>query len=326
MLNWRDVLGMLPEPEAAPFPAPVFIVGCMRSGTTFLADKLSRHPQFLKIGSELREVWTKIGGASCIGRKSEGKTAEDADFEAAVNMAHYFSEFIQESKNLRRHLMRAKNAVRGKQGRIFYDWERIRPLNKSTQLINKISYIHRLFPQAQIILIIRELNGQSASMKAFMEHHYQKSGLIHYYPPEMDASWGQIPEKDISPAMKKTELYPENFKLIPSMWIRLNALALRAAGKLPDSAVCVVSYEDLVMDQENQLTKIFQFLNPDPRHSRYEKNISEEKIKVFNTTTQGDPLTKWKRQLDTSEISILEKQKETREYQFIMDELAKRKI
>ena len=52
----------------------------MRSGTTFLVDKLSSHPQLLKIGVELNQVWTDIGGASIKGT-CDHKVAADASAE-----------------------------------------------------------------------------------------------------------------------------------------------------------------------------------------------------------------------------------------------------
>ena len=57
----RELFGTHGEPRATPLEQPIFVTGCMRSGTTFLVDKMASHPQLLKIGVELNQVWTDLG-------------------------------------------------------------------------------------------------------------------------------------------------------------------------------------------------------------------------------------------------------------------------
>ena len=45
----RNAFGTHGEPAPKPLAAPIFVTGCMRSGTTFLVDKMATHPQLLKI-------------------------------------------------------------------------------------------------------------------------------------------------------------------------------------------------------------------------------------------------------------------------------------
>jgi len=40
---------------------PVFIVGCMRGGTTMLTDLLGRHPNIIHCPFELRMIWSRAG-------------------------------------------------------------------------------------------------------------------------------------------------------------------------------------------------------------------------------------------------------------------------
>ena len=81
----RNLFGTHGEPAARMTNAPLFVTGSMRSGTTFLVDKLSSHPQLLKIGVELNQVWTDIGGASIKGT-CDHKVATDASAEYTYQM------------------------------------------------------------------------------------------------------------------------------------------------------------------------------------------------------------------------------------------------
>ena len=50
---------------------------------------------------------------------------------------------------------------------------------------------------------------------------------INYLPSDEHACWTRIPEKAVTSDMDKERIYPSNFALIPQMWLRLNALALK---------------------------------------------------------------------------------------------------
>ncbi|MEL7535291.1 MAG: sulfotransferase, partial [Bacteroidota bacterium] len=271
---------MLPEPPPQRMPAPVFVAGCMRSGTTFLIDKLTQHPQLLKVGAELREVWTEIGEARSTGPLSEAKSADEASFRAATNMAHYLSQFVRESQNLRRHLMRAKNYYRYGQGRIRYDWDNVRPVNKSTQLVNKLAYANALFPQSKLILIIRSIEGHSASMKSFIEHNYKREKMVHVFPPEKDASWTRLTEAELAEGIEATQRYPSHFATIPNMWLQLNLRALRDLKELPKDSYRVVMYEELVQEQAHYMKGLLDFLQLEDKHATEAERIASSKLVV----------------------------------------------
>lgn len=314
MASWRKRLGMLPEPPPKAMPAPVFVAGCMRSGTTFLIDKLTQHPQLLKVGAELRQVWTEIGEARSTGPLSEAKAASEARFLAATNMAHYFSDFISESQTLRRHLMRAKNYYSYGQGRVRYDWANIRPVNKSTQLVNKLAYANALFPQAKLILIIRSIEGHSASMKSFIEHNYQQEKMVHVFPDEPDASWTRLTEDELPAEIDPERRYPTHFATIPQMWLQLNLRALRDLESLPKDSFRVVLYENLVQEQLHYMGGLLDFLALEDKHSAVAERIAQSRLAVTNTSTQGNPLEKWKKHLNPEEITLIEEVKQGAAY------------
>ncbi|MEM7654776.1 MAG: sulfotransferase [Bacteroidota bacterium] len=306
MASFRTWLNMATEPPASPFRAPIFIIGCMRSGTTFLVDKLTQHPQLLKVGSELREVWTDIGGAPCGGAIGAYRGPGDAQPQYAANMAAYFTRFIEESRNMRRHLMRAKQKWKQGSSSIFYDWDQIFPVNKSTHLVNKIQYLHQLFPTARFLFLIRSIEGQVASLKVHASQHFDVSELLLYAPEDSKASWGQGTRSLFPKEVATDRFFPENFSLLPEMWIRLNGLALQELEGIPKDVYRVIDYEDLNRNQASILQQVFDFLPLDPQHQAAAKKIAAAPMKVINTTVKGNPLDKWKRTLTESEISLVE--------------------
>lgn len=320
MLNpkLRKLLGTEGQIPGREFPAPLFVTGCMRSGTTFLVNKITHHPQLLKIGSELNEIWGEIGGAPCLGPTCAHKTAEDLNQTYVANMVHYFDRFIAESRTLKRHLMRMQHRyVKKLETRISYDWDQVIPVNKSPHLMNKTGYVHAMFPQSKLVLIVRGMHSQCSSMKIHFDVDYRKKKWVSYIPDDPAGCWSRVPESELENMGEDFSYYPDDFSLLPEMWFRLNRLALDEIRQLPEDSYIVISYEDLFTQQYEVMTRVFEFLDLDPQHKRWEKKIAGHKTAVINTTTKGNPLEKWKSKLSEKEISILD--------QFIQDNNAEYK-
>ena len=119
--SWRRV-----APPSSP-PAPVFLVGFPRSGTTLLDTMLMGHPdvQVLEERPPLQHVEDRLGGLANL-------ASLDGDALAALRN-FYFEEVGQ--------------------------WTELRPnallVDKSPLHMNKVPLIHRLFPHARFILALR---------------------------------------------------------------------------------------------------------------------------------------------------------------------------
>lgn len=300
----RALLGSESEPKYPIENAPLFITGCMRSGTTLLVDKLSWHPQLLKIGTELNDIWTDYGNAP-IREKCIAMNASNENYQSLRQMTIYFTKFIQESKGIKRHIIRSADKLRTGKGRIFYDWEHLIPLNKSPHLTNKLDLILSLFPESKVLLIIRNPYAHSASMKFFIKNEFNKTGNIFFAPENNKDCWKITPIQQHKNLLK----YPGDFKSIPLMWKRLNILALQAARKFPER-VYLVSYEALISNPEYEYRNIFEFLNLESKHKEIEEKIIQNPLKFKNTFTQGSSLNKWKKQLTSNEISSVENQEQ----------------
>lgn len=299
----RDLLGTHGQLEAhAPNP-PLFVTGCMRSGTTFLVDKLTCHPQMLKIGSELNEVWTKIGGAPCL-KTCEYRGKEHADPQYAYNMTAHFMEFINESNTFKRKAMRMVTMHNSDVSRVNYDWKNIIPVNKSPHLMNKLDYVHELFPSSKVLLIIRDAYAQCSSLKKHFDVEHRRTGKRRFIPDDPKGCWSTWNSGGGEP---DRPCYPTDISLLPEMWLRLNEMALEEVQKLPKDKYMIISYEKLIQEQEESLMSIFDFLDLLPEHKKEALNVSKKEIDLINTTTKGDPLNKWRQQLTPKEISEIDK-------------------
>lgn len=319
----RDFFGTHGEPEARAVNAPLFVTGCMRSGTTFLVDKLASHPQLLKIGVELNRVWTDIGGASIKGT-CEHKVAGDASPEYTYQMATYFADFVRESQTLKRKAMRRYAKYFHGLGRASYDWDHIVPVNKSPHLMNKLGYVGALFPQSTMIIIVRDIYSHSASMKYHFEKLHKADGRTYFMEESLTACYsqthGQVPEGKAA--------YPGDFSIIPQLWLRMNKVAFDEIDRAGFKKKLVVSYEDLVMNQKGTLAAIFEALELRPEHDIVAKEIAEKATVLVNTTTKGNPLEKWKKQLSAEEIAAIDAvvEGQSEDYKFIRASLERLKI
>lgn len=323
----RQILNLEAEIPARTFPAPLFIAGCMRSGTSLLVDKISQHPQLLKIGTELNDIWTEIGDASCVGY-CDYKDESHANSQATANMVHYFDRFVEDARSFRRWLMRLSNVIRVGSGTLSYDWDHIIPMNKSPHLTNKLRYVHALFPQSKIVLIIRSIEGHSSSMKVFFDRENKLLGRVNYIPQNPKGCYSRFEKPAVPEGVIPGRQYPGDFSIIPYMWIRLNALALTDIAHIPESSVAVICYEDLVNQQADVLSRLFDFLELREEHASKARKIISTNLKIINTSTKGDPLEKWKKYLDDTEIRQMEAtiREHQGDYDFITKTLESRNI
>lgn len=296
------VLNLQTEIEPNYFQQPVFVVGCMRSGTSLLQNTLDEHPQLLKIGFELNDIWTKIGGANCMDNCSH-KTASHLDMTFAHNMTNYFSESIREAKTFMRHVERLRNRWRFGSGGVFYDWENLIPVNKSPHLMNKIGYVGAMYPKAKFILIVRSIFGQSSSLKMHLDKYSETEDVVGYLPDNGTSCWSIYRGRHDKPIERS---YPGNFEMIPEAWMRLNSLAVSELSKMDDDRYIIISYENLVKEQYKVLKRVFDFLDLSDKHKKVEEELFSRSRKLMNNHT-GNPLYSWKDKLDADEIGTINK-------------------
>lgn len=298
----RNILGTHGQLPPRLINMPLFVIGNMRSGTTLLVNKLSQHPQLLKIGSELNEIWTEIGGAPCHDHCTF-RDEKNTDYSYAFQMSNYFLQFVEDSKSIKRHAMRGLNRFQQQEGRVFYDWPNVIPVNKSPHLMNKVGYVHGLFPDSRFIFIIRDIYAQASSMKAHFDDYYRRTGKVYAIPDNDLDCWSRIEPNETN---KSKGAYPPDFSAIPRMWIRLNVIALKSLQELPMDQFFCIDFNDFVSDQARLLSGIFDYLDLEEKHQAEATRITTLKSSYKNTQTSGDPVDKWKKYLTEEEIKSID--------------------
>jgi hypothetical protein len=153
---------------------PIFLVGCMRSGTTMLADLLGQHPNIIHCPFELRGVWSRAGNVPMASPKTHDRKCPCLkETDVRPGQAERLSRaFIAE--------MKKNKGSRNINHATF--------LNKNPHLGNKLPFVNALFPDARFIWIYRDMPSVAASLKKILNRK-----VIHYWPekeePETVRCW-----------------------------------------------------------------------------------------------------------------------------------------
>lgn len=260
---------------------PVFIVGCIRSGTTILHQVLMDYcPQAVDLDDvdfECRTFWQQRGFR--IGSPKTGTRCCKADADDLTDSARReILDYVADRTTGGRHIV-----------------------NKNPHLCNKIGLIHALFPGARIIHIVRENLSVIASTKLnYLSQDERQTNpwgarFVQYWPddPDRPCWWAvpldsdavfreplrrrlrrvvrgqpQLPEPELESFVDFRRAHPdptryfpgEGFRRIPESWIRINAYVLRQIDALAmDSLYLPVNYADLVARPRDVIREIGAF-------------------------------------------------------------------
>jgi hypothetical protein len=271
---------------------PLFIVGCMRSGTTIFANTLDLHPSICLLEGELYDVWQYLAGSpsGINGFDCKRLTAADVKEEAIVNIQRYFQNILSKNE---------------------YN-QNVYALNKNPHLMNKISYVQRIFPNAKFLYIIRNIYPVSYSTwRMLVNEHYKKRKLYAYWPvDDVGNCWKFIPKLNIH-SYDKNRIIPsfsgemdKNFNIIPEAWIKLNYWALKDLESVSQDKKYIVIYEYLINNPKIMLENILHFLglSDDAEFLMQAVNyISQNQISF----PSKNPLKEWKKSLYDSHKNII---------------------
>lgn len=305
------------------FDAPLFVIGCARSGTTILHDLLMKaSPHSVDLTSdddfECRSFWQAFGlkigsrrtGSLCL-YASGGDIANDHRSEIQTYVAN-----------------------RGKDAGI---------ITKNPHLMNKIGFVADVLPNARFVLIVREIMGVVASTKIGFNNANKGDDdyppFIHYWPNAKFPCWSYL-EDDITkrnfnknkfyrgaknlfgifrnaknqsvnepgrvfPHIKLSDFekehpdrnryYPgDGFACIPESWLSLNSNALKQLTEIDLSRWMVISYLDLVENPKITIKRILDF-------GEFNKTIYEFLPKNLDRNTSK----KWRENLTKEEQFIV---------------------
>jgi hypothetical protein len=225
---------------------PIFLVGCMRSGTTLLADLLGSHPNIIHCPFELKHVWSRAGKVPMASPKTLDRICPQLN-ESDVKPG-------QKQKLVRAfHREMIKN--KGKKhipNSVF--------LNKNPHLCNKLPFVQTLFPNARFIWIYRDLPSVTASLKKLLKHH----NLVHYWPyksNEETIRCFNLFHRTLPKNIDRARCFPGgDAKYLAEYWYENNKAVSDFSKTVPPGQIFIIKEEELIHNPEKVLTECLDFL------------------------------------------------------------------
>ena len=196
--------------------APIFIVGLTRSGTTISHDMLMKAcPGAIDLTSdddfECRNFWQAFGlsiGSRRTGTLCKCATKADIQKTSMQDIQAYVS---------------SRHALGG-------------IITKNPHLLNKISYVANVLPNAKFVLIVREIMGVVASEKVGFNNAFQgdedSPSHVHYWPDTELPCWSYVKVDLGAPELPKLSLIRQAKILVKKVLVDLKNRSLHEPGKV----------------------------------------------------------------------------------------------
>ncbi|MBO3739030.1 sulfotransferase family protein [Actinoplanes flavus] len=257
---------------------PIFVVGCPRSGTTMLQLMLHAHPR-IALPPESRFLLPAYRRRHEFG--DLGEPAQRRALAEFITGTSHFGDLGLDRRATIEAIVAAPPTLGSALGTVFKRYaERFgkpRWGDKRPLYLRHLPTIRRLFPDAQIINIVRDGRDCVASLK--------------------ETPWG-----------------PRDLDELIDIWARSADSSLRAARAYPAGVYHQLRYEDLVADPEPHLRAICDFLGEeyDPAMARPSElaPVAVPAYKTWHALTRSEVTTarvsSWQRRLTAEEIDRCE--------------------
>lgn len=234
-LRSREIYWSIARPR---MPDPVFVIGCSRSGTTVTFETIAASGHFLHFDYELPQFWNSLIGPLNNGWQSEAATEADARPEHRDRALAYFYARLGAGP----------------------------VLDKTCINTLRVGYLHKLFPRAKFVFIVRDGRDNISSMIDGWRLGRTDGGF------GLEKFFGPSPE---TVAINGGEFREWHFFLPPGwreynhasleeacafQWISANRLALDAARTLPPEQWIQVRYEDIFERPVDMFREVFERL------------------------------------------------------------------
>lgn len=240
---------------------PIFIIGTGRSGTTILGVVLSMH-RSVGFLNEPKALWYSVyKNEDLIGNYSKRKAncrlnALDATEEVVRAMHRLFGWYL---------------AITGSS----------RVVDKYPELIFRIPFVRKIFPDAKFIFLIRNGWDTCHSIEHWSERlGEQRNGEVHDWWGVNNRKWNLLTEQlvpedaDLAPHADAIRGFKRHTDMAAVEWILTMREGLRLRDRHPD-CVHTVMYEDLVNRPAEALTALRTFcsLGEDATFDEYARRV-----------------------------------------------------
>jgi hypothetical protein len=216
--------------SAPPLRQPLFMVGTVRSGTTYFGRCVADHPQVINAGFELSKEWHELAGLEIATPGLPCTHCPPAGPEAVAGR----------EEQVRAGFARL-HMVKG-------GWSGTRLFNKSPHLWNKLSLVRALFPDAVLLVTSRDLRSTVASTKRLWEKMEKDWGMKHYLPEDSESCWSL---EGPDPA----RLFPGgDAAVLAEYWLRVYETIEREAGAF--RTALPVRHQAFVEDPDGVLREV----------------------------------------------------------------------
>lgn len=264
---------------------PIFILGVQRSGTTWLARAFSQHPD-IAYWHEPRYIW--IWGNSQ--KPDDVLTEHDLTPRIKSHIEKKLSQYLKSQGKKRLCEKTPSNCLR-------------------------IPFIHAAFPDAKIILIIRD--GRSV-LRSTQDKIVSNKGLgltwknVRRKVTKVPIwEWylllpriGSFLKKLLGFKLQYAGVRPPGWQewigklpiniLVAKQWVETIEIAVKDGRKLPNRNYLELRYEELLSNPENQLIQLANFL---------EMENPEAILDYIRSTADPSKAYKWKEELDQKTLN-----------------------
>jgi sulfotransferase family protein len=259
---------------------PIFVVGCPRSGTTLLQLMLHAHPR-IAIPPETRFLFPVHDSRHTLGDLRDAANRRELASRIVADRATKFHDLGLDPDQITEEIVAGPPTVGTAVGTVFQAYARRfdkpRWGDKRPAYIRRLDVLLRLFPDAQIVHLIRDGRDCVASLK--------------------EMPW-----------------YKEDTFHAVSTWTAAIDAGRRAARRLGPASYYEMCYERLVTDPESELAGLCGFLGEeyDPAMARPHQvaKIAVPARKKWHARTHGslDPARagSWAQRLEPWEIALCE--------------------
>jgi len=252
---------------------PIFLVGTMRSGTTFFPRllQLSSSNKIIPCGFELTPAWVEVGGVPIAAPAVLGHNI--------CPPLTALDKKTGQAERLRREFHRRMCSAIGSTkigGRRF--------LNKNPHLCNKLPLVSALFPDAQFIWIRRHILPVVASIKLLFEQTAKKELFWHYWPephPTGARCWNGSRQNQIPKKVEKSRIFPGGaIKHLAEYWLENNEAVSAHLSSLSQKQWHAINHENLISQPVKILNDCHKFLNL-PKTAFDAKPFLEDRNRVW---------------------------------------------